>query len=275
MADDLEFSVERHYGKPGLKERVLAAIAAGGLDINHLRADDLTPIDEFHTGGRLETVHALGKFRIRPNEHVLDVGCGLGGTARYIASHFGCRVTGIDLTADYVSLAKFLSEKTGFAGRTEYKTASALQMPFMDAAFDAAVTFHVAMNIRDRPALYREIARVLRSGATLCLYDVMTGSNEGLAFPVPWAEVAAQSHLTSPEEMRELLSAAGFEVSDVEDRSGFAIEFFRKRLASNAPPPPLGLHLLTGENSRAKFENYLRGLEKKAVAPTIMIAHRI
>jgi len=275
MADDLEFSVERHYGKPGLKERVLAAIAAGGLDINHLQADDLTPVDEFHTGGRLETVHALGKVRIPPNEHVLDVGCGLGGTARYIASHFGCRVTGIDLTADYVELAKLLSEKTGFAGHTDYKTASALQVPFMDAAFDAAVTFHVAMNIRDRPALYREIARVLRSGATLCLYDVMKGSNEDLAFPVPWAEVAAQSHLTSPEEMRELLSAAGFEVSDVEDRSGFAIEFFRKRLASNAPPPPLGLHLLTGKNSRDKFENYLRGLEKEAVAPTIMIANRI
>jgi MPBQ/MSBQ methyltransferase len=274
MADNLEQSVARHYGRDGLKEKVLAGIAAAGLDVDRLKADDLAPVDEFHTGGRLETVHALGKIHLRPTDHVLDVGCGLGGTTRYIAN-FGCRVKGIDLTPEYVELAKILSEKTGFAGRIEYETASALQMPFDDASFDAAITFHVAMNIKDRPALYGEIARVLKTRAVLCIYDVMKGAHEGLTFPVPWAEAAANSHLTSADEMHKLLAEAGFEVTEVEDRSAFAIDFFRKRLASVAPAPALGLHLLTGENSQDKFENYLRSVEAGTIAPTIMIAKRI
>jgi MPBQ/MSBQ methyltransferase len=274
MTKDLEREVARHYGRAGLKERILAAIAAAGLDVNRLKADDLAPVDEFHTGGRLETVHVLGKIKFGRGNRVLDVGCGLGGAARFVAEKFGCHVTGIDLTPEYIELATFLSQKTGLADRTDFKTASALEMPFPDAAFDGAITFHVAMNIQDRAGLYREIARVLKPGATLCIYDVMKGPDEGVRFPVPWAESGENSHLTSAAEMQELLHNAGFRVTETESRVKFAIDFFRERLASTAPPSPLGLHLLTGETAKEKFVNYLHNVEHDAVAPTVMIAKR-
>ena len=274
MADELETAVARHYGTAELKERILAGIAAAGLDLERLQAADLAPVDEFHTGGRLETEHVLAKIRIGRDDRVLDVGCGIGGTARYLAAATGCRVTGIDLTPEYIEIAKLLAEKTGFGKRTEYRTASALDMPFDDATFDAAITFHVAMNIKDRLALYREIARVVRPGAVLCIYDVLRGARDGLTFPVPWAETDAMSHLATADEMRALLAEAGFEVSDVEDRTNFATEFFRKRLAATGAPPPLGLHLLTGANSKEKFHNYLHGLESGAIAPTVIVAER-
>jgi MPBQ/MSBQ methyltransferase len=275
MSDALEQAVARHYDRPELKDRLMQAIAAAGLDPDNLTPDDLAPVDEFHTGGRLETVHVLGKLQLEKVDHVLDVGCGLGGPARYLATHFGCRVTGIDLTPVYVEIAKMLGERTGTNDRVEYMTASALTMPFEDGSFDAAITFHVAMNIKDRVTLYREIARVLRPGALFCIYDVMKGSNNGIRFPVPWAEIAANSHLTSVSEMHELLSSADFEVTEVEDRSNFAIDFFRQRLKADGPPPPLGLHLLTGENAREKFQNYLQGVESGSIAPTVMIARRL
>ena len=274
MTEDLERAVARHYGRAGLKDRILAAIATAGLDANRLKAEDLAPVDEFHTGGRLETEHVLAKVKFGRNDRVLDVGCGLGGAARYLVGKFGCHVTGIDLTPEYVELASFLSEKTGLADRTDFKTASALRMPFADGAFDGAVTFHVAMNIKDRAGLYREIARVLKPGATLCIYDVMKGPDEGVRYPVPWAESAENSHLTSAGEMNDLLHAAGFRVTETEGRSKFAIDFFRERLASTAPPPALGLHLLTGENAKEKFVNYLHNVEHGSVAPTAMIARR-
>ena len=212
MADDLEAAVARHYGFGDLTDRILKAIAAAGIDAERIAPEQLAPVDEFHIGGRAATIHAVSKMGLTAADHVLDVGCGIGGATRYLASTVGCRVTGIDLTPEYIAAAEELARRTGLADRVAYRVASALAMPFEDGAFDAAITLHVAMNIRDRAGLYREVARVLKPGAVFCSYDVMKGGNDGLTFPVPWAETAATSHLTTPQEMQALLRDAGFEV---------------------------------------------------------------
>lgn len=269
-----ERAVARHYQVSSLTERIIEAVKASGLDPDGLRPEDLAPIDEFHIGGRAATRHVLAKMGLTGSEHLLDVGCGIGGAARYIAASVGCRVTGIDLTPEYVEAARDLSARTGLAERTRYQVASALQMPFGDAAFDAAITLHVAMNIKDRAGLYREVARVLRPGAVFAIYDVMQGRNDGLRYPVPWAETPAGSHLTTPDEMQSLLAEAGFEVGEVEDRTDFGIAFFRERLAAQGPPPALGLHVLMGASARDKLQNMLAGLEGGSIAPVVMIARR-
>ena len=272
--DELESAVARHYqASPDLGAAILRALEAAGLDINRLTPAALAPVDEFHIGGRAATKHALAKLHLSGSEHVLDVGCGIGGATRYIADTFGCRVTGIDLTPDFIAVARMLAERTGLADRVAYEVASALAMPFADAAFDAAITLHVAMNIKDRAGLYREVARVLKPGASFCIYDVMKGDREGLQYPVPWAQTPATSHLTTPLEMHALLAAAGFEVTETEDRTSFGISFFRERLA--AGPPALGTHLLTGSNTREKSKNMLSALEAGAIAPVVMIARRL
>jgi SAM-dependent methyltransferase len=273
MPDRHEQDVASHYRVSDLTARILAAAAAAGLDPERLSPDDLAPVDEFHIGGRAATRHAVAKMRLTGSEHVLDIGCGLGGTARYIADSTGCRVTGIDLTPEYVETARALSARTGLGERTAFEVGSALRMPFADATFDAAITVHVAMNIKDRAGLYREAARVLKPGAVLCIYDVMKGANEGLPYPVPWAETPDTSYLTTPQEMRALLAGAGFAVTDVEDRTDYGIAFFRERLSGGAPPP-LGIHLLMGQAARTKLENMLHGLEHGAVAPVVVIARR-
>jgi MPBQ/MSBQ methyltransferase len=274
MSEDHERAVARHYQVSALTERVLKAAAAAGLDIARLTTDDLGPIDEFHIGGRAATKQLVAKMRLAGSEHVLDIGCGIGGAARYVAASTGCRVAGIDLTPEYIETARELSRRTGLDDRTQFEVGSALRMPFADAFFDAALTLHVAMNIKDRAGLYREIARVLKRGAVFCIYDVMKGRNDGLIFPVPWAETAANSHLTTPEDMRALLVDAGFGVEELEDRTELGVAFFRQRLAAGGPPSPLGLHLLMGETARAKFQNMLLGLEQRAIAPMVMIARR-
>jgi SAM-dependent methyltransferase len=274
MSDEHERAVARHYQVSALTDRVLKAAAAAGLDIDRLTPDDLGPIDEFHIGGRAATKHAVAKMRLAGSEHVLDIGCGIGGAARYVAASTGCSVTGIDLTPEYIETARALSARTGLGDRTHFEVGSALRMPFADAMFDAAITLHVAMNIKDRAGLYRETARVMKRGAVFCIYDVMKGKNDGLIFPLPWAETPASSHLTTPEDMQALLAAAGFSVEEVEDRTAFGIAFFRERLAAGAPPSPLGLHLLMGETARAKFQNMLQNLEQGFIAPVTMIARR-
>ena len=187
--NSLETAVARHYGDADLLSRIFAGLEASGVDLSHLQPDDLSAVEEFHIGGRKATAHAVEKMSLSEGQHVLDVGCGIGGTARYIANQSGCTVTGIDLTPEYIGVAKTLTELTGLDNQISFDVASALSMPFQDEAFDAAITLHVAMNIPERAVLYSEIARVLKPDATLYIFDVMKKNDEDLRFPVPWAEI--------------------------------------------------------------------------------------
>ena len=273
---NIEGAVAQHYGDAGLLARILGGLEASGADLNRLRPEDLAPVDEFHIGGREATERAVAKMSLRADGHVLDIGCGIGGTARYIAGQIGCRVSGIDLTPEYIDVAKTLTDRTGLADKVTFETANALAMPFDDGTFDAAITFHVAMNIRERAALYGEIARVMKPDATFCAYDVMKKNDEDLAFPVPWAQSAETSHLTTPDEMRALLEGAGFTVNDVEDRTDFARELFKQSIAAAAADgsPPLGIHIIMGANAPEKIKNVLVNIEAGRIGPVQMIARR-
>jgi len=273
--ENIERVVAQHYGVPNLLARIFKGLEATGVDLNCLQPEDLAPVDEFHIGGRKATAHAIEKMSLSEDQHVLDIGCGIGGTARYMAAEIGCKVTGIDLTPEYISIAKTLTDLTGLGSKVTYKVASALAMPFESETFDAAITIHVAMNIPERAALYREIARVMKPGATLCIYDVMKRSDERFSFPVPWAQSADTSHLTTPEEMRTLLDDAGFDVREVDDRTDFALNFFKQSLAASADgPPPLGIHLIIGSSAPEKLKNMQSNIEKGCITAVQMIANR-
>lgn len=269
----LERTVASHYGDGDLWTRIRAGLEAAGVPLDPLHPDDLASVDEFHIGGRKATARAVSRMALRPDQHVLDVGCGIGGTARHLATQVGCTVTGIDLTPEYIDVARKLTELTGLAEQVTYEVGSALEMPFEDESFDAAITIHVAMNIFERDALYQEIARVLKPGATFCIYDVMRTNSDDLVFPVPWAASADSSHLRTPDEMRALLRDAGFEVREVEDLTEAAREFFRQTVApSSGGSPPLGTHVTIGSSAPEKFKNMLDNVTSGRIAPVLMIA---
>lgn len=271
----LEREVASYYGLSDLHAVILRNLASSGFNIDRLMHDDLALIDEFHMGGRPATEYLLGKMNLTGGEHVLDVGSGLGGPARCLAVSHGCRVTGVDLTPEYVAIARDLTARTGLSGQVAYTVGSALNMPFGDAEFDAAINIHVAMNIHDRTGLYKEIARVLKPGAVFALYDVMMGWNDGLHFPIHWADRPEASHLTSPSQTGALLGSAGFLIEHIEERKEFALAFLHERLAALANGTPLlGVHVLLGANARQKIENMIRNLEESRAIPVIMIARR-
>lgn len=274
---DLEHTVATHYGKPGLVEAVLSGLAQAGANPDAPTVEDLAPVDEFHTAGRLATLQAIEMMPLKPGMRVLDAGCGLGGTARCLASEQRCRVTGIDLTQEYIELAQMLTARMGLADLCRFQQGSVLAMPFADGSFDAGVTFHVAMNIDDRARFYSELARLLRPGAPLCVFDVMKGPAPGMRFPVPWAETEGASFLRSRDQTAALLQENGFEIAAEKNLREFAIGYFREvfaKIAEAGAPPPLGLHLLTGANGPEKFANYVAALEAHQIEPVIIVAER-
>jgi ubiquinone/menaquinone biosynthesis C-methylase UbiE len=274
---NIEDSVAAHYGRADLGSKILDALAKSGADPEAPTLDELAPVDEFHTAGRIATIKALNMMPLSSGMHVLDAGCGIGGTSRYLAGERRCHVTGIDLTPEYVDVARMLTGRVGLSGQCEFVQGSVLDLPFEDARFDAAVTFHVAMNIQDRARFYAELARVMKPDASLCVFDVMQGSAPGMLYPVPWAETVATSFLKSADETKALLSDAGFTVTAEENLKSFALQFFEEafaKIAAAGGPPPVGVHLLTGQNSPDKFSNYFKGLQADHIEPVIMIAKR-
>lgn len=273
-----EASIARHYGSSGLVERVRAALVEAGLGSGLIEPKALSAIDEFHVGGRAATSHVLGQLGLQPGMCVLDIGCGLGGVTRYLAKEHGSRATGIDLTPEYIEIARELNKRTGLSDRMEMVTGSALDLPFADGSFDAAVTLHVAMNIADRARMYAEAYRVLKPGSLFAMYDVTKGPAEGLRFPVPWAETEATSFVVTPAEMRRLVEAAGFEIVHEEDRREVAMAHHRARVAqatTGTAQPALGMHLLQGPTMKQKSQNMVAMLEAGQITITLLVGRKV
>jgi MPBQ/MSBQ methyltransferase len=156
--------VERHYTRSQLERSILQALEGAGKDLERLSLDDLAPIDEFHIRGRAATRELAQEIGLDRQKRVLDIGCGLGGPSRHLASEYGCRVIGLDLTEEYCRVAEALSARLGLQDLVSYRTGDALEIPFEDGSFDVVWTQHVSMNISDKTRLYGETYRILRPG---------------------------------------------------------------------------------------------------------------
>ena len=121
--------IDKHYGFGGIMEKIEAALDLAGKDVGSLSVDDLAPIDEFHTRGRESTLEVAELANLKASDLVLDVGCGLGGTARHLAEIYNCHVTGIDLTDEYISVGKKLTDLVGLSDQVELHQGSALELP--------------------------------------------------------------------------------------------------------------------------------------------------
>jgi SAM-dependent methyltransferase len=236
---------------------------------------DLATMDEFHVGG-LEATKAFAEYmELKPGMRVLDVGCGIGGPARYFAAEHGVRVTGIDLTDEFVRTAESLTKLVHLESAASFEQGSALAMPFEAGSFDAAYMFHVGMNIADKNALFLNVARVLKQGARFSIFDLMRSSDEPITYPVPWAVSGATSFVVHIESYRKALASAGFEVVHARGRREFGVDFIEKNMARAAKeggPPVVGLHLLMGEKAPEMMKNVLGGMKGGILEPVELVA---
>ncbi len=259
--------VSEHYTHGGLEAALLERLAEAGKDPQRLTIEDLAPVDEFHVGGREATQELAEQMELSPGLRVLDVGCGIGGPARFLAQRYGCALTGIDLTEEYASVARRLTGRTGLTEHAHFCCASATALPFHAASFDRAYMIHVGMNIADKAAVFAEVARVLRPRGMFAVYDVMRDGSGEVTFPVPWASTPAISFLAPLNVYRAGLEAAGFKIAAERNRRDFAVEFFQRARAA-------GLRSVMGRNASEKVANVARAIEEGVVYPMELIAHR-
>jgi ubiquinone/menaquinone biosynthesis C-methylase UbiE len=277
QAMDVERTVAAHYARPDIEAAILDALRAEGKDPDRIAASDLSAADAFHLGWHAVTLDLVADLAPGRDDHLLDIGSGIGGAARTFADRTGCRVTGIDLTEAYVEAAIALTRRCGLSDRVTFRQASALDLPFDAGTFDAATLIHVGMNIADKAGLFAQARRVLKSGGLFCLYEVMRVGDADIPYPMPWAATAETSFVETPAAYRRHLEAAGFAVDAQTDRSAqvAAIGRAMRAAATSTGVPPLGLHLLIGPDVRARTANVMAALEAGIIAPVQMMARAV
>ena len=260
--------IHRYYSPNNLYDRIIEGLEKAGKELSQVTLDDLQPVDEFHIRGDAATKELIRLSGFTPDMHVLDVGCGVGGSTRRLSHATGCCVTGIDLSDEYIDAAERLTRLLNMQERVKFRAASALDLPFADHTFDGAWAIQVNMNIEDKLSWLRELYRVLKPGGRAVLYEVCGNRNTPLHFPVPWAQDSSMSFLEPPASFRNIIIRAGFDIGVWHDRTGLAQKAFAHMTEPVGVPslPELGVHMLVGNDILTKAYNLHRNLDEERVS---------
>ncbi len=265
-------NLETHYGRnDALVSEILSGLSAAGYDIDSLDPTALSGADEFHLGGRLATLAVLDSVRTGAPASVLDVGCGIGGPARTIATVLGAQTVGVDLTPSFVAAATELTARVGLADQVSFEVGDALALDQPDGAFDLVTLLHVGMNIADKPKLFTELARVLQPGGWMLVYDIMRIAPGNLSLPMPWASSGDHQHLAEVDDYLSALRAAGLEPGEPVDHRPTVHKALQR--AADAPPP-VNLSNLMGPDFAEMFANLRTAVAAGVVAPMQIVASK-
>jgi SAM-dependent methyltransferase len=219
------------YGEMTSVEQVLNRLGRVGRKPGKVKAAALytRSLDCQNLGGcvMLERIAALAApyGELRRGMRVLDVGCGVGGPGRFLADRYGCSVTGIDVLPERVRAAEALTKLTGLGRRVSYRQADATALPFPDAAFHQAWMLDASMHVRDKAALFGELARVLRQGGLLVLHD------QWGPLPPAMRPVMRRAPYFAPTfgQLLRHLERAGFRLLTWQDTTSQTLAYMRER----------------------------------------------
>jgi len=271
-----ENAIADHWGKGDVYALIVSALEKTSKSLDALTVQDLAPVDHFHARGFPATVELGDRLPIQAHHHILDIGCGLGGPARYFTQRFHCKVSGVDITQPFVEAANKLTALLGMEDQVTIKHGNGHHLPYADGVFDGAYTQHVTMNVADRAQFFAEAYRVLKPGAFFALTEHGLGPTGNPYYPLPWSEDGRGAYLVSPSETRALLEAAGFVDIVVEDTGAKYLAAYKQvmALAAQGALPPLGAHILMGESGPQKTRNAARNIEEGRTHPVQVVCRK-
>lgn len=216
---------------PISESQVLEKLAQTGADTSILTVELLQHHDQDHFGGLAATDALAHHAKINQSTHVLDLCCGLGGPARYLAYHHGCRVTGVDMNTDRLAGAVRLTERTKLQDRVLFHHANALQTGLADETFDVIVSQEAFCHIPDKKTLIAECVRLLKPGGRIVYTDILARNSMTNEIRSRLENEMVFSELSTLEQYCHLLEGKGCQVVEVEDLSDDWAQILIDRLA--------------------------------------------
>lgn len=179
---------------------------------------DLMPFDHYHYCGAEAIDLAVHRTGWQKGEHLLDIGSGIGGTARYLAWQYGVRVTGIELQPQLHEASQILTDRTGLQGQVQlYQGNFLADSPVHTQTFDGWIALMVFLHIPDRPHLLGRCAQVLKAGGKFYIEDYFQRQTLSQLEAQTLAEEIACPYLPTKEEYMAQLAEAGFRDIQFED----------------------------------------------------------
>lgn len=117
-----------------------------------------------HPGGYTATNQLLNALNISKDSKVIDIACGKGTSAMYIAEKYHCRVTAVDISSELIEEARHLSKRRGLSDKVEFMVCDAMKLPFEDNSFDAAISQAMLVLVDDKTMTIQEAKRVIKKG---------------------------------------------------------------------------------------------------------------
>jgi sarcosine/dimethylglycine N-methyltransferase len=214
--DDLLKAVTDHWKERGHLAPMRRLVEERGHEIGEVPPKVLASFDQLHVGQYSGTRRFLDWVAPVRGDRVLDLGAGLGGTARLLAHEFGCRVVAIEGSPELSASAMELTRWTGQEGVVEHHCQDILDLD-LNESFDIVLLQHVDMQVRDKARLYAVCARHLMRDARLVWHDWLAGSFGDPTYPLPWADSPALSFPATATEFEGALGEAGLALTRFEE----------------------------------------------------------
>ncbi len=267
MADPTS-SIQTHYGSDDLVGSIMSALKDAGHDTANPTVEMLNLVDQLHGGGLNSTKAQAELVSIAEDTRVLDAGCGVGGSGRYLAHTYGCRIEAIDLTPEFVETAGHLNTLCGLDHKISVRQGSVTDLPYEDESFDVVWCQNVTMNVEDKAGMFAEAYRVLVPGGHYTFSHAARGAAGEPYYPLPWAMEPSYSYLGTPEQVLGWLADAGFKTIENRKEGGGAGN------PRALPPGALGPGTILGPDMPERLANAARSAKEGRLIGMLVSAVR-
>jgi cyclopropane fatty-acyl-phospholipid synthase-like methyltransferase len=227
---DLEFIVERIVNRvsaEAIEKFYSPRLHRPEMHRDIFGADEYIGQLDFWTTSEIEELGA--KLKLSARSHLLDIGSGYGGPACFLASVFGCRVSGVDASSTNYEVALATAAARKLTGQVSFIHADVLELSFADDTFDAVIALDSVVHIKDKQVLFELCQKWLRPNGTMLM--AVEAVDAGIPDQLKaMRESAGAVFCETADRYREIFLQAGLTVSEEKQYPGKRLEFSSQAL---------------------------------------------